>query len=174
LSGYQITMAELGSCAPSWSRWAEGWSAVFLLGGLWTLFTLPRSGIVAALLFFGLCALVSVGVARDGGATTPWSMVPLAAVGVTSMLGPLVDQPFLTLLLAAPMAATTPPARARISARRARLAVGLLSDWGLAARWDDSEVELRDSRRPDQAHAVVLRREEILDELVRRGRVPYE
>ena len=72
------------------------------------------------------------------------------------------------------MAASTPPVQARISRRRARLAVDLLSDWGLEARWGDSEAELRRSRGTDQALAVVLRREEILDELVRRGRTPYE
>jgi hypothetical protein len=150
------------------------WFAVFLFGGLWTLLTLPRSGVVAALMFFGLCSMVGVGVARDGGSATPWSVVPMVAFAMTSLLGPLIDEALPTLLLAAVMAATTPPVRARISRRRARLAVALLSDWGLEARWGDSEAELRRSHGPDQALAVVIRREEILDELVRRGRTPYE
>ena len=81
-------MTELGCSAPSWQRWMGSWFAIFLLGGMWTLLTLPRSGIVAALLFFGLCTMVGVGVARDGGSTTPWSVVPMVSVGLTSMLGP--------------------------------------------------------------------------------------
>lgn len=167
-------MTELGWCAPSWQRWMEAWFAVFLLSAGWTLLTLPRSGIVAALLFFGLCTMVGVGVARDGGSTTPWSAVPVVAFGLTAMLGPLVDQAGLTLLVAVVMAATTPPARARISRRRDRMNVDLLSDWGLEARWGDSEAELRRTQGTDQTLAVVIRREKILDELVRRGRTPYE
>jgi hypothetical protein len=167
-------MTVLGHRAPSWQRWTECWLAAFVLGGTWTVLTLPGSGIVAALIFFGLCTLVAVGVARDGGSTTPWSVVPVAALGLTSLLGPLVDETVVAVLVAAAMTATTPPVRARISRRRARRSVDLLSDWGLEARWGDSEAELRRTQRPDQALAVVLRREEILNELVRRGRTPYE
>jgi hypothetical protein len=167
-------VTDLGRGGPSWQRWTECWFVAFLLCGGWTVLTLPGSAILAAVLFFGLCALVAVGVARDGGSTTPWSVVPLVACGITSVLGPLFDETLLTLFLAAAMTVTTPPIQSRISTRRARLSVDLLSDWGLEARWGDSEAELRRTRRPEQALAVVLRREEILDELVRRGRTPYE
>ena len=167
-------MTLLGHRGPSWLRWTEYWFAAFLLGGAWTVLTLPPSGILAALLFFGLCGLVGVGVARDGGSTTPWTVVPVAAVAMTSMLGPLVDETLLALVVAGAMTATTPPLQARLDRRRARLSVDLLSDWGLEARWGDSEAELRRTRGADQALAVVLRRQELLDELVRRGRTPYE
>jgi len=167
-------MTVLGHHAPSWQRWTGCWLAAFLLCGGWTVLTLPVSGIIAALLFFGLCTMIAVGVARDSGSTTPWFVVPVAALGITSLLGPLTDETGLALALAAAMAATTPPVRSRISRRREHVAVKALTDWGLEARWGDSEAELRGTRRPDQALAIVLRREEILDELVRRGRTPYE
>jgi hypothetical protein len=166
-------MTELGHRTPSWQRWTECWFVVFALGGAWTVFTVPADGIVAAVMFFGLCTLVAVGMVRDSGSTTPWSVVPVAAVGLTSLLGPLTDETLLALGVATAMVATTPPVRSRISRRRARLSVNLLSDWGLEARWGDSEAELRGTHRPDLRLAIVLRREEILDELVRRGRTPY-
>jgi hypothetical protein len=150
------------------------WLVAFVISAAWTVLTVPQSGIVASVLLFAICALVAVGVARDGGSTTPWTVVPVVAVVLTALLGPLFDEPVLTLFVAAAMAATTPPVRSRIEARRARLSVDLLSDWGLEARWGESEAELRQTDLPDQALAVVIRREEILDELVRRGRTPYE
>jgi hypothetical protein len=167
-------MTELRRRGSSWQRWAEYWFVVFALGAGWTVLTVPLSGIIASLLLFGICTLVGVGVARDGGSTTPWVVVPVVAIVLTCLLGPLFDEPLVALLLAAVMAASTPPVRTRIIARRARLSVDMLSDWGLEARWGDSEDELRHTDRADQALAVVLRREELLDELVRRRRTPYE
>jgi hypothetical protein len=167
-------MGEHRSRRSGWQRWIECWFVAFALGGAWTVLVVPSSGLVASLFLFAISALVGVGVARDGGSTTSWTVVPVVAVVLTSLLGPLFEEPWLTLLVGAVMTATTPPVRARIVARQARLSVDLLSDWGLEARWDDSENELRRTDRADQALAVVLRRQEILDELVRRGRTPYE
>src|SRR5262245_7687627 len=110
-------MTVRGYHAPSWLHWTECWFVVFLLSGAWTVLSLPGGGILASLLFFGLCAIIAVGVARDGGSATPWYVVPVAAIGVTSLLGPLIDETVWALFLAAAMAATTPPVRFRISRR---------------------------------------------------------
>ena len=162
-------MASLSS--DRWGRWTRLWFPGFLVGAAWTVLTVPGDGIVSALVFFSFCLVVAVGAARDGGTPLPWSVVPVAAAWLTSMTGPLFDVPRVTLLVAAVMAATTPPALGRIIRPRTDGSLQLLSDRGLDARWGDSEEELRRSA-PEKALAVVVRRAEILDELLRRGRPP--
>jgi hypothetical protein len=154
-----------------WGRWARLWFPTFLVGATWTMLTVPSGGIVSALVFFTSCLLVGVGVARDGGTALPWSVVPVGAAWLTSMTGPLFDVPVECLLVGAVMAGTTPPMLARVIRQRADVSLELLSDRGLDARWGDTEEELLRSA-PENALAVVVRRAEILDELVRRGRPP--
>jgi hypothetical protein len=129
----------------------------------------PSAGIVAALLLFSSCALIGVGLARDGGSGTPWSSVPLIGVSVTALLGPLVHAPMATSVCAVAMVVTAPPVRARAARHRSRTAAAQLSDWSLEARWVESGRELGLARGcPERALPVVLQRAELLDELLRR------
>jgi hypothetical protein len=165
-------MSALWDAGPRWGRWVRAWVPVVTVAAIWTILTLPQGEVFAAALFFGICFCVGVAAARDDGSTVSWSLVPVAVTGLTSLMGPLIDVPVATLTVGAVMALTTPPVRILLGRRRAGVSLDQLSDWALDARWDDSEVQLRRSHRPDKALAVVLARAEILDELVRRGRPP--
>ena len=157
-----------------WARYAVAWFPALLPAALWTAFSVHRADIVAALVFFGLLSSVVSGMVRESGRHVPGVVAPCASVWTTSLLGPLFDEPLPTLMVAAAMVVTTPPV-VELLGRRRRVdrGVELLSDRQLETSWSDSEAELRRTDvPPDQALAVVLRREQLLDELLRRRRTP--
>jgi hypothetical protein len=127
---------------------------------------------------FGLFALFSVlgvSLARELEHAVPWAAaIPISAAG-TAMLGPLIDATAPTLLVLGAILASSPPVRARLRRRRAGVPLARLSDRLLEARWLESEAELRrTSARPELALAVVRRRAELLDEIVRRQDYPRQ
>jgi hypothetical protein len=164
-------MATRQHAEPAWARWRRAWLPVFLVAASWTVLRCPLSGVIGLLAFLCFWMMLAVGVARDAGSPVRWSAVPITAAWLTAPAGPLVDVPSITLLLGLVMVATTPPVRAWFRPRRER-SLAELSDRVLEARWADSDEELRSTDDPAEALALVSRRAELLDELVRRGRLP--
>ncbi len=156
-----------------WRIWLTLWSPVLALSAVWTAATVRPAALVAALVVFGLWALLVVGGLRSAGDRVPWRAVVGGAAWAMSMLGPLGSRPLLALGMVVAMGLTTPRLAARLRRRllpgAGELPVPLLSDWELERLWTSTGAELQQVSGPaDRVLEVVLRREELLDELVRR------
>jgi hypothetical protein len=162
-----------------WRIWLTLWSPVLVLSAAWTAATVRPSAVVGALVLYSLWVFLVVGGLRTAGDAIPWRGILAGAAWGASMLGPLASRPLLGLAAVAAMGLTTPRVVAglhrRFSPGVGQRPVPLLSDWQLEQLWTATGAELQQVSGPsDRVLEVVLRREELLDELVRRRSGPDE
>jgi hypothetical protein len=162
------TGARPGPGSSPWRAWLWLWSPALVPAAAWTAATLPLGALVASAILFAACGAVYLGAVSDRGDPVPWSRAAGGCGCAMAMLGPTVSAPLLGLAVVVAMVLTTPgvTSRLRRGSRDAERPIALLSDWELEGLWVATGQQL--GQRPDDVLDVVQRREELLDELIRR------